>query len=468
VSHLFLLAVAVVGGFGLAVAASRRPGWPVLALIVLLCTLVLYPKSFSHDPNPRHVGIAQSVPAVATYTVILLGIGYALLLRVLYRPRARSLPVSVFVFLGFLVVGFSTIWHGTDEQLAGALQLGLGFCAWFVGGQLGPLILCQARRVRWVAGAIAGLVGIETLVSLLQRGGIRINPMTPALAAIMGDRTNGTTNHPDNLGKILLLLLILSLGLMGTTDARARRMLWIAIVLMFVPLGLSQGRANILAALTTVIFWALLSGRRRSLTIRVGVPLIVVLVFLPFAGSVAKRLEEDPNGGPRAGLAAAAYEQIHRQPWGVGPNSYVSVVSAYNSVVAEGYPVHNTFLLTAAELGVPGAILFWLPTAGLIALALISRKRRGFAGSFAIAILASVPGLYVVTSTGWAMLSNQLFPLWFLICGMAYSQFGSGGQRVRAVLARRSPTGLSASTPIIASVPARPVPTQVMPSTRIG
>jgi uncharacterized membrane protein YhaH (DUF805 family) len=255
----------------------------------------------------------------------------------------------------------------------------------------------------------------------------------------MGHRTNGTTNHPDNLGKVLLLLLILSLGLMGTTDARARRFLWVAVILMFIPLGLSEGRANILAALTTIIFWAMLAGKRRSLSIRVGIPLVVVLVFLPFAGSIAKRLQEDPNGGPRAGLAATAYEQIHRQPWGVGPNSYVSVVSAYNPVTALGYPVHDAYLLTAAELGILGAVLFWLPLAWLLSLAVVSRRREGFAGSFAIAILASVPGLYVVTTTGWAMLSLFLLPFWFLINGIAYSQFGPDSRRLaRAKLAPRS------------------------------
>jgi hypothetical protein len=422
----------VVGGFGVAVATARRPGWPVLALILLLCSLILLPRSLSHDPNPRHVGIALSVPAVATYTVTVFGLGYVLLLRVLYRPRARSIPISVFVFLGFLVVGFSDIWHGTDEQFSGALQLGLGFCAWFVGGQLGPLILRQERHIRWIAGSILGIVGIEALVTALQRAGIRINPMNPALAALMGNRTNGTTNHPDNLGKVLFLLLILSLGLMATTDARARRMLWIAVVLMFIPLGLSEGRANILAALTTIIFWALLSGRRRSIGIRVGIPLVVILIFLPFAGSIAKRVEEDPQGGGRTGLAAAAYEQIHRQPWGVGPNSYVSVVSKYDYLTNTGYSVHNTFLLTAAELGVLGAILFWLPVAGLLVLAVINRKHSGFAGSFAIVVIASAPGLYVINATGWAMISSFLLPLWFLICGFAYSQFEPAGRLLRA------------------------------------
>jgi O-antigen ligase len=418
-----------IGAIGFAAAATRRPGWPVLVLIALLFCLVVFPKFLSHSNlDPTHVGIAQSAPVVATYTVVLLGAAYALLLRLLYRPRPRSLPISVFVFLAFLAIGFGTIWHGSEEQVAGALQLSLGFCGWFIGAQLGPLVLAQERRVRWIAGMVLGLVGVETVVTLLQRAGVRINPMRPALAAIMGHRTNGTTNHPDNLGKVLLFLLILCLGLIATSDARARRMLWISVVLLFIPLGLSEGRANLLAALTTIVFWALLSGRRRSAAIRVGIPLVAALVILPFYGSIASRIEKDPNGGPRAGLASAAIEQIQREPWGVGPNSYVSVVSAYDAVTAAGYPVHNTFLLTAAELGILGAILFWLPVVGLLVAAWTRRRRSGFQGSFAIAILASAPGLYVVNASGWAILSGQLFPLWFLVCGIAYSQFEPAGR----------------------------------------
>jgi hypothetical protein len=455
---LTYLAVAI-GGFGFAVAAARRPGWPILALIVLFASLILLPRSLTPDPHSKHIGIAQSVPALATYSVAVLGIGYLLLLRVLYRPRARSLPIPVFIFLGFLGIGLVAIWRGTDEQLAGALQLSLGFCAWFVGGQLGPLLLSKPRSVRWIATMIAGIVGIETLVSMLQREGFRINPMRPALAAIMGNRTNGTTNHPDNLGKVLLLLLILALGLMGTTDARSRRLLWIAIVGMFIPLGLTQGRANIVAALATVVLWALLAGRSRPLAIRLGLPILVVAAVLPFASSIAKRIEEDPNGGGRASLASAAYEQIHRQPWGTGPNSYVSVVSSYNYLTSTGYPVHNTFLLTVGELGLLGAILFWLPLAGLIVVAWLCRKRPGFEGSFALAIVASAPGLYVVNATGWGLVSFFPLPLWFLICGIAYSQFRRPPLLSKAKVAGALPSLRSRTASAVPSLPPAASPT---------
>jgi O-antigen ligase len=179
------------------------------------------------------------------------------------------------------------------------------------------------------------------------------------------------------------------------------------------------------------------------------------LVVLPFASTIATRIQEDPNGGPRAGLAAAALEQIDRQPWGIGPNTYVSVVSKYDAVTASGDPVHNTFLLTAAELGVLGAVLFWLPVAGLVTIAWMSRRRPGFAGSFALAIVASAPGLYVVNATGWAILRGPLLPLWFLVCGIAYSQLGSARWGLSTSRNRRAAMRSNAdSPPSRAAVPA--------------
>src|SRR2546429_8262216 len=94
-------------------AAGRQPAWPVVILVGLLLSLAVFPKSFSPDPDARHVGIAQSVPTMATYTVILVVSAYILLLRLLYRPRARSLPASALVFGGFLAAGFCLIWEGT-------------------------------------------------------------------------------------------------------------------------------------------------------------------------------------------------------------------------------------------------------------------------------------------------------------------------------------------------------------------
>jgi hypothetical protein len=119
--------------------------------------------------------------------------------------------------------------------------------------------------------------------------------------------------------------------------------------------------------------------------------------------------------------------------------------------------VHNTFLLTAAELGVLGAILFWLPVTGLLAMAWISRRRPGFAGPFALAVIASAPGLYLVNSSGWAVLSGPLLPLWFLVYGFAYSQFGSAGRLL--VWLQRAPRSIAS---LSASAPVQPAHTQAL------
>ena len=55
---------------------------------------------------------------------------------------------------------------------------------------------------------------------------------------------------------------------------------------------------------------------------------------------------------------------IREHPWaGVGPNSYVAIAGASDPLTASGVPVHNVLLLSAAELGIIGALLLWLPFA---------------------------------------------------------------------------------------------------------
>lgn len=400
--------------------------WPTAAFGVLLFLMILAPKSFAHDPDPTHIGIALSVPSLATYSVAVLAMAYAIALRLLFRPEGRHLPLVTIALFLFMGIDLAVVWSGTSEQWAGVLQLGIGYCGWFVGAHLGPRIVASPRSVRQVAFGICAIVAIEAMVCILQRAGLSINSMPAQTAALMGERTNGTLNHPDNLGKVMVILVVLALALLASDDRRTRIVLWVSIVLSVIPLALSEGRANLLAVVMAVVVWAVLSPQRRPLSVRVGVPIAVVIAVLPFLGTFVDRFRADPEGGPRAGLAQVAMEQIGMRPWGTGPNSYVSVVSAYDSVTASGYPVHNTFLLTAAELGIAGAVFFWLPCVVLVLLCIRSRKAPGYPGSFALAVLAALPGLYIVNMTGWAMLRGSLLPLFFLVLGMAYSQVRVG------------------------------------------
>jgi O-antigen ligase len=427
-SHNVLAAVVVVAAGCLVLALALQVDRPTLGagvVVLFMVAVTLVPRSIFHGSNdPSHQGIANSSPALASYTCLAVATAYGALLVRFRGFRLRLIPAVAVAFIAWLLLEYLFSWTRTEEELAGVIQLCSGFVAWVAGSLLGGRFLRDERGVRWIAWAILALVLVEAGVTILQRVGVNIDPMTPALKAIMGTRTNGTTQHPDQLGKIVFLLTLLSLGLLATQDRRTKQILWAAIAIGFIPMGLSQGRANGLAVILMLLLWTLLLPRTRgALTARIGVPVLVIALAIPFVPAFATRFEQDPNGGPRSELAQTAYSQIAERPiWGLGANSYVTVVAPYDVYTADGYPVHNAFLLTAAELGIPGAVLFWCPFALVLLLCVRGRRWPGYQGSFAVALLAAVPGFYLVLTTGWGMLEGEIFPMWGLIMGIVYSQ----------------------------------------------
>lgn len=383
--------------------------------------LALLPKRVLHPSAVGQFDIALAGPAVSLYSLILFPVAAWFTVRGLIWGYRVNYPGAGWIFLGAMAMT-PIIWSAAGFELAGALQFVEGAAAWIVGAGLGQKAVRERRALQIVAMTILGVITLQAVIATLQRLGLPINAMDPDLAEIMGSRVNGSLNHPNNLGKVLLLLTILSLGLMAARDRGTRTMLWAAIAIGLVPMALTQGRANLLAVLSLVVFWSLLSPRGSSYAVRIGVPLVALAVVAPFISAVLTRLQDDPDGGARPELTTVAFEQIALRPvWGTGPNSYVVDVAPFDFFVAQGYPVHNTFLLSVAELGVLVAAAFWFPVALVYWHSWRSRRSAGFEGSFGLALTASVPGMYVVMSTGWSILSSSLLPLWFLVLGLAYS-----------------------------------------------
>lgn len=373
--------------------------------------------------DPLHNGIARSGPSVSTYGLILCVLAYSCLLGRLFNTRQteRLLPGAALPFLVFLGAGLALIWEPNAPVVAGVEQYALGLAAWAVGAWLAPTLVSNSRWLAYAAYALTGLIGLEAVVAVAQLAGVPINPMSPSTAAIMGDRVNGTLNHPNNLGKAVLLLVILALAVLPLLERTPRRVLTLGLLGSLIPLGLAQGRANLLAFGLLLLAWAALARGRKMNALRVGIPVALVVAAAPFVGPVLDRFQNDPEGGNRPQLRAAAMDQIRARPMtGLGPNNYVEVVSAYDLETAKGYPVHNAFLLTSAEMGIPGAILFWLIPLSLVPFAWRARGSPGPAGSFSTAFLASIPGMLLILNTGWAMLSQFSLPMWFLLLGMTY------------------------------------------------
>lgn len=204
-------------------------------------------------------------------------------------------------------------------------------------------------------------------------------------------RAYGLTGHPNLLGAMLAVLLLLLLD--DIAGARRWRRGWLAVVASAGVLGLltTFSRGAWLAGGVGLVCWMarrVIAGRdraewtgwlssRRFLRnwreyVQFIAPAVLALVFLVlFHDLVASRflhLEtpiEATSIEHREVDAKLALRLIAEHPWtGVGVQHYLVAVRA---IEPNSRTVHNVLLLTAAELGLPGAGLWlWLSLVGLL------------------------------------------------------------------------------------------------------
>jgi O-antigen ligase len=426
---MLLLATLVVTGVVFTVVALHKGLWPAIT-IALLATLIFIPRKLTSNSIVENTGLAGSAPDLYSYSFVFFAASIVLLL-------SKTKPVSqlFFPFIILTLAGTFFVWESTDLVRAGLLQLLLALVAWQVGAHLGHLAATDMSFAKFICGLIVVIISLETVMCLAQLAGIPINSMDPSTAALMGNRVNGSMNHPNNLGKVLLFLIILLSPFLRSADKQLQKRSLAGILLAFLPLALTGGRAAFIAAIIVVVLTGALS---RGVKGRFAMPVGVFLLVLPFLDTLWQRFEDDPEGGSRGYLLEIALRQIAAHPWeGIGPNSYVSFVGLTDALTATGLPVHNTFLLTAAELGIPVALALFMPLVIVLVKAWKSRSTSGHKGASAAAYLAAAPAWILVAATGWGMLSTSILPLWFLTLGFISSPFMLPSEPKQILIARK-------------------------------
>lgn len=430
-----VLVVAVVAAVFL---ASLHAGLSRTVTVIVLLSLLVFPRTLFNlmpDGGFLHVGISSPTPAVTTF-------GVTLFLGVVVLVLRWGLPADVFLWLpfaGWLAVGWATQWANNPVVLSGLLQYVLGIVAWVFGAAVGRRLTDSSGMRRLISTVVLVTLLVQLLVVVMQAAGIRINPMTASNEAQLVGRFNGTLGHPNDLGKVVLLALVLVLPLYASKiGATFSRRLVLTLGAGFLVLLATGGRAVTVGAAVMVLFWVLLQPglpRARSHKARALVAALVGggVIAIVLAG----RFEEDPTGGARGVLSDLAFQQIAVRPWwGTGPNQYIEVVGAFDPLTASGVPVHNSFLLAVAELGIPGAILLALPFLSVIFRAVLSLRSTATGGVWARVIVAACPALIIIGATGWGLLGSYVLPLLCLVFGSA-----SGAMRMRS-----APPAVAAST----------------------
>ena len=387
---------------------------------MLALVSMLIPRRFTDNSGASYTGLTSASPELWSYGLVIF-ISAALFIVKGKNPMPRPfLPFMVVI----LVLG-AFVWPQDSSYVrAGLLHLSGAILAFGVGGIVAKESAGNARSSSFILRVTILFIAVELAVSVAQFTGIAINPMDPNTAALMGTRVNGTLNHPNNLGKVLLLLIMVLSFFWQSRETQTRRLAILGIFLAAVPLALTGGRAVLLAGLSVVVLSSLLDADKSS---RWKTLIGFVALIAPFGASIYERFLEDPEGGSRPYLTDLAWRQIASSPWtGIGPNLYVQEVGKSDSLTAGGLPVHNGFLLVLAELGLIGWVALFIPFAVLLVRAWRYRRARHVQGAAARTYLASMPAIVLVVGTGWGMLSGPYMYLWFLVIGFIYGHLTVG------------------------------------------
>jgi hypothetical protein len=219
-------------------------------------------------------------------------------------------------------------------------------------------------------------------------------------------RVGGTIGHPNALAKYVEMLIPLSMVLLFTRlRAKYKIMSMITFVAALVVLLLTLSRGGWVCFAGSIVLVLLLIFRARLISLRTLVAILLIGIIFAgvgagFSGMVQSRLFGDDYGAAkgRMPLNRIAINVIRHHPFlGVGVKNYGKVMHLYNPNIERMNTnmVHNAYLLAAAEMGIPGAILMlWLLGAILkMGFENVKRKKDVFLKSLNIGIVAGLAAL---------------------------------------------------------------------------
>lgn len=246
-------------------------------------------------------------------------------------------------------------------------------------------------------------------------------------------RVSGTVGWPNTLGAYAATTLSVTLALsIYSARGRPRIPIWAACMAGLFSLLLSFSRGawiSLLAGVAVILFggWRARGLGSRSFRRFSFIALSAAMAGALFTSSIAARLAEVHLGMDvivdRMQLNRVAINMIGAHPLlGVGINTFVDTMKQYDTTGVTYYfpqPVHNVFLLVAAETGLVGLGLFLLLIfkafrAGLQA----SKTGDRFLSACAIGISSGLVVLAVNNLADCHLRTDVLYALFWLLIGL--------------------------------------------------
>jgi hypothetical protein len=380
------------------------------------------------------VGVLVFIPVVAALAW--------LLARLLERPRRRwqwgplytALPLAG---LGALILARAAFVASPQHQAEAALAVGLlwGVYLYVVQDWPAPWAQGTLALVTLVQGVVAiGQFLLQHSLGLAFLGEPVLDPQVAGVCVIesLGQRwlrAYGLAPHPDVLGGYLGLGLLVCLGAMLSSSGWRRRGFGLCLAAGGLGLFFSFSRSAWLAALAGLGYLLVVArpwrraDRPASLTRQTLLLVLVVLAIVSIAlGIVYGNLLVSRFlrlGDPLERRSIQDRQTDIGQVWalirevpltGVGPGRYLEAL--WERAGADpplGFRrVYNIPLLAAAELGIPGALLWlWMVLSSPLVLALGSRRamvpalRTGWAAALVAVAVIAMFHHYLYMLPGW-------------------------------------------------------------------
>jgi O-antigen ligase len=417
-----------------------------LAFVLAMSTPVWREGLFTRLPVFKFRTSGQSFQIGALALLPLLAGGTWTAGRLLERPRRRwhwgpayvALPV-----LGFGALTLARTWPVHVQHIAAVTAIAAAIL-WSA-----YLYALSDWPAGWAVGSLAVLLGLQGAIGTAQfvkQGSIglqwlgegALDPQGQGISVIEVAgrrwlRAYGLTPHPNALGGYLSMSLLVCLGSLSSVRTASRPWLGLSIALGSTGLLFTFSRSAWLGTLAGLAYMAVIirpwryvnwharRTRRMAAIVSVVLVLAVVLFVAAFGDLLMTRFFhlDDPlerrSVQDRVDDVQQAWSLIRAVPLkGTGSGYYVGALWA--SVGEERPPgfrkVHNVPLLAAAELGIPGAILWlWILLGPPVALARRHVRRgqdvaqraacAGWAAAFVSALVLSALDNYLYITTVW-------------------------------------------------------------------
>jgi O-antigen ligase len=398
---------------------SARAGRLPLASASLLATAVAFGVLSAVQPLIALAAVGAGV--IAYLTLSDLAIGFAILMFLSFLavlPTSGSLSpakgAGLLLALAW-VARFASTRHGVRDffadhpLLSWAMLALLGWAAltliwaphtgpaltdisqYFLTLLLIPIAYTAVHTRRDLKVVLAAIVLgaiLAALVGLVQ---------PPDAEVVENARATGTIGDPNEFAADLLVGLSLGAGLAIARGSRTSlRLLGLgAIPLCGLGIFLSVSRGGLVAMVVVFVVATFAAGRWRLAASLMLVTVAVggVVYFTQFAPLPARERVLTTNGGTgRTDLWHVGLRMVKTHPvGGIGAGNYVPVSPEFTLepglirhteliFTKEPKPAHNTYLQVAAELGLPGLLLFLSVVGGCMACALRAARiaaRRG-------------------------------------------------------------------------------------------